>query len=415
MKKLLVLLLCATVSFSVFANGSSEKGSPADEPKTIEILLSDDSLEGGAMSALVDKWNNTHDEFKVKLNEIAYGDIKTQLMNRASIGELPALGRTTKINSYTDFLLPLDDIGFTQDDFVRNGTRNGELLATPINSTAVGLIINKTAFDQAGVAYPLTEADRWTWDEFLVALDKVVANSDVDYGLVIDHSAQRNRTILYQFGMQIFDPNDVTKIAADSPEALEGMNFILDLYKNGYSPASIGLGTENAQSTFKTGKVAAHLSGNWVLTDYTDNIDSFEWIPVLAPYEKEKATCLGGNFLFGFEGTGDEAEAQQFIKWFYQPENYSEYCAIGNYLPAMKGVDVTYEVKGMDIFNMEINATIDQPNNDEIVKDLHAGESFGNALRDGIDKAIAGELDAQGAIDYYVTQINENFTGMSIK
>ena len=67
MKKILVLMVCVLTSLSLFANGSKEKGSQSNAPKTLEILLSDDSLEGGAMKTIVDKWNNTHDEFKMKI------------------------------------------------------------------------------------------------------------------------------------------------------------------------------------------------------------------------------------------------------------------------------------------------------------------------------------------------------------
>jgi alpha-1,4-digalacturonate transport system substrate-binding protein len=415
MKRIFALLICVMLSFSVFANGSSESSSSKEDVKTLELLLSDDTLEGGAMAAVVDKWNSTHDNFKVEINEIAYGDLKTQVMNRASVDELPALIKTTELDQFADFVLPLDDTSLKQSDFLRDVTRNGELLATPVNSTAVGMIINKTAFDEAGVSYPTTEAERWTWSEFVDAVNTVVEKTDCDYGFVMDHSGQRIITLLYQFGAQNFDPNDGSKIAFDSPESREGLNFLLDLYKNNVSPSSVGLGAENAQATFKTGKVAAHLSGNWVLNDYTKNITNFEWTPVLMPYAKEKATCLGGNYFFAFKNTGCEAESKEFLEWFYEPENYSLYCSKGNYLPAKKGIDATYTVKGMDIFNMEINATSSQPAFDEAVKNSHPGETYGNALRDSVDKAIANELDVQGVIDYYVNEILENYSNVSVK
>ncbi|MGD1820905.1 MAG: ABC transporter substrate-binding protein [Pleomorphochaeta sp.] len=415
MKKILTVFLCLLVSISLFANGTSEKTSSKGDVQTLEILLSDDSLEGGAMAAIVEKWNSTHEEFKVKINEIAYGDMKTQIMNRASVNELPALVKTTEMDAYADFLLPLDDTSLKQADFLRDVTRNGQLLATPINSTAVGMIVNKTAFDQAGVAYPTEESQRWTWDEFIEAVNKVVANSDCDYGIVIDHSAQRIQTLLYQFGMQIFDPNDASKIAFDSPETRKGLDFLLNIYDQNISPASVGLGTENAQSTFKTGKVAVHMSGNWVLNDYSKNITNFEWDPALMPYTTDRATCLGGNYLYAFKGTGLEKESKEFIEWFYQPENYSLYCSVGNYLPSKTGINATYTVKGMDIFNAELNATVAQPAFDEAVRNAHPGETYGNALRDAVDKAIAKELDTEGVIDYFTKAILDNYTNVSMK
>ena len=55
------------------------------------------------------------------------------------------------------------------------------------------------------------------------------------------------------------------------------------------------------------------MAGNWVISDYTQNIKDFEWTPVLMPYEKEKATCLGGNWLYAFDGSGMEDQAKSLI------------------------------------------------------------------------------------------------------
>lgn len=393
---------------TIFASGSSESGSKTVE---LEMLLSDDTLEGGAMADAVARFNAEYADkgIQVKINEIAYADIKTQILNRASVNELPDLVKTTEFAQFADFMQPLSTL--KQEDFVLTGSDEEGFKAPAVNATAVGLFINKTAFDQAGVSYPTTEEERWTWDEFVEALKTVVANSDVDYGLVIDHSQQRINTVLYQFGYKEYS-EDGTTILYDSQETRDGLNFLLSLYRDGISPVSVGLGTENAQNSFKTGRVAAHLAGNWVITDYTNNIKDFEWIPVLMPYEKAKATCLDGNFLYAFKGTGHEAEAEEFINWFYKPENYAIYCQKGNYIPGMRGVEVTYNVPGLEIFNMELNASISQPTLDNDVRSAHAGSSWGNATRDTFDKVIAGEMTVEEMIPSVVAQIRAAYPEM---
>ena len=72
-----------------------------------------------------------------------------------------------------------------------------------------------------------------------------------------------------------------------------------------------------------------------------------------------------------------------------------------------------YEIEGINIFNMEIAESISQPQYDQsITEQEHSGENTGNALRDALDRAIAGELDADGVMDYVVTQFLENLTGV---
>ena len=416
-KRLLTGAVCLSLAGMTMLTACSGKESAKKGNVELEILLADDTLEGGAMKAVVEKFNEEHKDQGVTafVNEIAYADMETQIKNRAKAGNLPAICKMSNFDTYIDYVLPLDDTSLDPDNFNRSGVRNGKLYGTDVNDTAVGMIINKTAFDEAGVSYPTTSEERWTWDEFSAAVKEVAEkNEKITTPFVIDHSQQRSGTVLYQFGMKYFDPDDSTKVTFRSEDTKKGVEFFLDMFKEGgMSKASIGTGAENAQDVFKTGTVAAHMAGNWVISDYTQNIKDFEWTPVLMPYEKEKATCLGGNWLYAFDGSGMEDQAKKFLEWFYQPENYSLYCQTGNYLPGTKDVEVDYEIEGINIFNMEIAESISQPQYDQsITEQEHSGENTGNALRDALDRAIAGELDADGVMDYVVTQFLENLTGV---
>lgn len=416
-KRLLTGAVCLSLAGMTMLTACSGKESAKKGNVELEILLADDTLEGGAMKAVVEMFNEEHKDQGVTafVNEIAYADMETQIKNRAKAGNLPAICKMSNFDTYIDYVLPLDDTSLDPDNFNRSGVRNGKLYGTDVNDTAVGMVINKTAFDAAGVSYPTTSEERWTWDEFSAAVKEVAEkNEKITTPFVIDHSQQRSGTVLYQFGMKYFDPDDSTKVTFRSEDTKKGVEFFLDMFKEGgISKASIGTGAENAQDVFKTGTVAAHMAGNWVISDYTQNIKDFEWTPVLMPYEKEKATCLGGNWLYAFDGSGMEDQAKKFLEWFYQPENYSLYCQTGNYLPGTKDVEVDYEIEGINIFNMEIAESINQPQYDQsITEQEHSGENTGNALRDALDRAIAGELDADGVMDYVVTQFLENLSGV---
>lgn len=416
-KRLLTGAVCLSLAGMTMLTACSGKESAKKGNVELEILLADDTLEGGAMKAVVEKFNEEHKDQGVTafVNEIAYADMETQIKNRAKAGNLPAICKMSNFDTYIDYVLPLDDTSLDPDNFNRSGVRNGKLYGTDVNDTAVGMVINKTAFDAAGVSYPTTSEERWTWDEFSAAVKEVAEkNEKITTPFVIDHSQQRSGTVLYQFGMKYFDPDDSTKVTFRSEDTKKGVEFFLDMFKEGgISKASIGTGAENAQDVFKTGTVAAHMAGNWVISDYTQNIKDFEWTPVLMLYEKEKATCLGGNWLYAFDGSGMEDQAKKFLEWFYQPENYSLYCQTGNYLPGTKDVEVDYEIEGINIFNMEIAESINQPQYDQsITEQEHSGENTGNALRDALDRAIAGELDADGVMDYVVTQFLENLSGV---
>ena len=61
------------------ASGSTTKAAANGNAKQLEILLSDDTLEGGAMKTLVDKFNSEHTDVQAYINEVAYADIETTI------------------------------------------------------------------------------------------------------------------------------------------------------------------------------------------------------------------------------------------------------------------------------------------------------------------------------------------------
>ena len=62
MKNLKVLILMV---FSIFILVSCGGGD--SKVKTIDFIISDDSLEGGAMAKAVERYNNSQDEIKINL------------------------------------------------------------------------------------------------------------------------------------------------------------------------------------------------------------------------------------------------------------------------------------------------------------------------------------------------------------
>ena len=94
MKKILAaFLVLAVLLTGVWAGGSGESSKGVER---LEILLSDDTLEGGAMAKAVERFNAEYADkgIEVYINEIAYGDMQTQIQNRAMAGDLPALIRS---------------------------------------------------------------------------------------------------------------------------------------------------------------------------------------------------------------------------------------------------------------------------------------------------------------------------------
>lgn len=148
-------------------------------------------------------------------------------------------------------------------------------------------------------------------------------------------------------------------------------------------------------------------------TQYTNDIKDFEWINVLMPYSKEKSTQLGGNLLNVFKGTGVEKEAIEFIRWFHQEENYKQYLNDANYLSGVKTLDIEYNMPQLKLFQQEILASWDAPNDDVIFRSAYAGYSYGKTIQDNMTAAVNGEITAEQALDKMVTTILSSYPGLT--
>ncbi len=331
------------------------------EVKELDMFWFADGAETQAMLKLIEGYEALHPEIKINLLEIPFSEMEAKIMMSVSGGEAPALARTTEsiLSAVRDATL---DIGqYTDKDALLAQIMpsihnyfviNGKFCAVPTDVTANGLIYNKTAFDKAGVAVPTSPDDIWTWEEFVQALRTVMEKGGVQYGMVIDNPTHRWSTILYQFGGRFMGPDAP---AFDSPETLEAINFTKKLFDDGIVPKSTWLGGEDPNNMFRSGQVAAHLSGNWMLTNYRDNIKDFEWGVTYLPTQKNRSSVPGGKQLAAFANSGVEQEAVDFILYATSQEPNAQYCQDSLFIsPRLDNAELTYSF-GSEFFAVFAN------------------------------------------------------------
>src|SRR5699024_5227639 len=158
-------------------------------------------------------------------------------------------------------------------------------------------------FEEAGVDYPESGEEPWTWDEYLDGLNTVLDQTDARYGMVMDASDHRLRAFTYQFGGKDFY-QDENGDYTTNPEMREALEKFVELNDNRIMPKSVWTSGEDPSAMFKSGQVAAYMSGVWQVADFTENIENFEWASVYMPYETTRATNLGGNYNLAFDGSG---------------------------------------------------------------------------------------------------------------
>src|SRR5690606_27055513 len=236
---------------------------------------------------------------------------------------------------------------------------DGKVMSLPTDVTAVGLFLNKSLFDEAGVEFPTDpEGQVWSWDEFVAAVTEVQAATGASYGMAMDRSSHRLKSFLYEFGSTMWQPdasgtfttNDATKTA---------LEYFYGLNDDSFMPRSVWLSDADGNALFKSGDVVSYYSGSWQIADFAENIADFEWASVRLPMQPVRSTNYGNAAsVVVFEGTGQEQAAYDFVEWLYEPENYRELSETSGFLPVIDGLEVTYaeHADAFELYNEEIAA-----------------------------------------------------------
>jgi alpha-1,4-digalacturonate transport system substrate-binding protein len=397
--------LAAGLSACSGGGGSSDGGS-----KTLQLVLSGDTNQGGAFAAAAKKYKEATG-ITIEVVDVPTADITTKLKNAATANDLPALARVTSIDPlWVNQLQDLSDIAKSRgiDGNFLQESPDGIIPAIPSDLTAVGLFINKSLFEKAGVAFPTAIEQAWTWDEFIAAVGQVREKAGAKYGVVMDRSGHRLRAMMYEFGSTAF-AKEGDKYAGDS-KAVETLDYFRKINDDQTMPKSVWLSGEDGNAMFKSGQVAAYYSGSWQVADFNKNIKDFEWLSVPLPKKEVSATNLGGGFMIAFKDTGQDEEAKKFIDWFYEDANYTEFAKQGGYLPVKDlKVDYPFQQASFELYQKQISGNQAKGDNaiKRVVAEAYAETPFsGDPLREETVKMLSGSQDAKTTVDNIVKLYN---------
>ncbi|WP_263732226.1 ABC transporter substrate-binding protein [Cellulomonas sp. SG140] len=402
------------ISLSACSSGNgSSAGSSTSAAKnvTLKLVQSGDANQGGAFQKLADEYK-AETGTTVQIVEVPNDNLATQLRTSAQANDLPDLAAAPNVDPvWKDRILDLSDIAKAakvKPTLLVQDPGDKKVKALPTTLTAVGMFINKTLWDKAGVTYPKDISGSWTWDDFQAKADQVRTATGAKYGAVMDASAHRMRAFLYQFGSEGVvesSPGNFTTNDKTAP-ALE---YFKKMNDSGFMPKSVWTSGDDASAAFKSGQVTAYMSGVWQIADFQANITNFQWASVPMPQQPVRATNYGSaSWMVAFKGTGHEQQTLDFIKWLYSPAHYTEYCNIQGCLPALDGITPTYKANAdaFKLYNDEIaaspavsaNQTTDQlrnaylgraltsePLKDETVKYLNGEQTLDQTIKAILD------------------------------
>ncbi|AEI40827.1 ABC transporter substrate-binding protein [Paenibacillus mucilaginosus] len=402
-------MVLTTLMTAACAQKESGGGSAAGGKKAaLDFVWFSDGNESALMKGIIEEYEAKNTNVEINMIEVPYKDLSTKLKTMISGGKPPALARisTSELGAFANQAVDLGETNGGLDAYTGQFVDslkpfyvvNNKAVAAPMDVTANGLIYNKTLFDKAGVKVPTSPDALWTWDEFAAALKQVMDKGGAKYGLVWDYTPQRWSTLLYQFGGSLMSA-DGTKAAINNEAGVQAAEFFKKLHTDGIAPTSVWLGGENPNNLFRSGTVAAHLAGNWMISNYKD-ISNFEWGVTYMPKAKQRSSVPGGKFAMAFKKSGVEKEAADFINYITTKEVNAKYTREALFLSPRKDnakLDYAFGKEMMEVFSNELNSTAPAAAEDWSKQTIVP--KFSNDLKKALSEIVGGKTPAQEGLD----------------
>jgi multiple sugar transport system substrate-binding protein len=268
---LLVLTACGG---SGFDDESGDGAATSGDGGSLRILIgSSGDAETDAVTAAVAAWS---EESGVDATVQVASDLNQELSQGFASGE-PADVFYVSADQFQTYasngsLHPYGSELQNADDFypslVDQFTYDDQLVCAPKDFSTLGLVINTTAWEAAG----LTDADvPTTWDQLTAVAGTLTTGDQVGLGFSGEYA--RVGAFLAQAGGTLVS-EDGTEATADSAENIEGLTYVQQLLASGSAAYAADLGTGWGGEAFGTGAAAMTIEGNWITgaleNDYPD-------------------------------------------------------------------------------------------------------------------------------------------------
>jgi multiple sugar transport system substrate-binding protein len=340
--RLLVVVLAAGCGVSSPSHATSD-GPTMDTSGPITYAAGPDLT--GYVHPLVDKWNALHPAEKVTLLELpaAADDQHAQMVtnlqaksDRYDVLNIDIVWTAEFADS--GWVIPLDRRQFPLDQFLKpvvdTGEFGGKLYGVPYTSNAGLLYYRKDILDKAGKRPPKT------WAE-LRQLAKTVAPKYGVEGYAGQFSPYEGLTVNFAEAVQSAGgtilTDDGTKVAVNSPQAREGLDFLVRGFREGWIPKrSLTFKEEESRAEFQDKKLL--FLRNWpyvygLVSRPGSKVKNEFGVTLLPGEDGPGSSSLGGANLAVSAYSKHQRTAIAFIKYLTSLENERVALTQGSFPP----------------------------------------------------------------------------------
>jgi multiple sugar transport system substrate-binding protein len=240
-------------------------------------------------------------------------------------GSLYAYG--DKLANAGDFYPNLVD-AFTVDD---------TFYCAPKDFSTLGLVINKTLWEQAG----LTDADvPTTWDQLDAVAAKLTQGDVVGLGFSPEYA--RVGAFFPQAGGAMTN-EDGTEATVDSPENLEALTFVQKMMTEGVAAYSSDLGAGWGGEAFGKQLAAMTIEGNWIAGAMTNDYPDVDYTVAELPAGPSGKGTLAFTNCWGIaEDSGDKDDAMSLVESLTTPDQQLAFAQAFGVMPSVETAAAQY-------------------------------------------------------------------------
>lgn len=315
----------------------------------------EDGNECEVMRAQLDAFEAKNPDIKVTIDKVAYKAILESLPVQLAAGEGPDLARVTDLGGLAKFYLdigPYVDKAYWEENFGSSlkwfrpaGDETG-IYGMMTQLTVTGPYINKTLFEQAGVAVP---GDKATFEDWAEASRQVAKATQTKFPMAMDRSGHRIAGPAISEGAKYLTPDGKPAVVDDgfrkTITQFVAWNQDGTMAKDVWG-GSGGSAYQDAAQEFINGQLVYYFSGSWQVGRFEKNIgDAFDWEVVPPPCGPGGCTGMpGGAGLVGIKATKHPEAVAKVIDYFASEPVYAELISKTKNVPAHKGI----AAKGLD-------------------------------------------------------------------
>lgn len=416
MKKALALVLIALMLFAIIGCSTAPKTqvSPNVDASDEQVAASNEStkeityvtLGGTGMELLQEAAAAFEAEngVKVKIEDWAFSDAYSKILTLAEGGNMP-----DAMYGFSSWTVEFKEAGYIAcvedyiskelyDDFspAARGvcSTDGKLWTLPSYMSIRSLVINRKAFDDAGVAVPTT------WEEMLSSAPKLMnGTTKYAYAMVAGHTkntADCFLPIFWAYGAELLN-EDRTKTLVNTPEGVAALQAYCDLAK--CSVPDYGEGTINeTQTNFTSQNAAAYIHNGQGIAALKDAGEDYSWCEIIPPLKGPD----GAAYSFGVMDidvlfkTGNEEITAKWLEFWHQAKYMGESTNRIGFVPNQASIKA-----GVPAFtdpdNMLVAPFVEFEPIAKFKPSIICWSEFEKIFSDYVAKAVLGQMTAADA------------------